>query len=141
MVPLGLPPSKGKGAPPQGLFRRQGRQDLQRKGASWEARLQMDPDSLLKVLVEIVKALPTKYGAFLQYVPCERFAWRSKEHPTSFERNRFGIVTMSSISWVPLILAHVVGCFRVFRLALAFASSAVENHKCEYIHVLMAVGL
>ena len=68
------------------LVRRQGRQDLQRKGASWEARLQMDPDSLLKVLVEIVKALPAKYGAFLQYVPSERFALRSKEHPTSFER-------------------------------------------------------
>ena len=83
---FGPPPSKGKGPPPQGLFRRQGRQDLQRKGASWEARLQMDPDSLLKVLVEIVKALPTKYGAFLQYVPSERFALRSKEHPTSFER-------------------------------------------------------
>ena len=82
MVPLGLPPSKGKGPPPQGLFRRQGRQDLQRKGASWEARLQMDPDSLLKVLVEIIKALPArqKCGAFFQYVPSERFALRSKEH-------------------------------------------------------------
>ncbi len=27
----------------------------------------MDPDSLLKVFVEIVKALPTKYGAFILY--------------------------------------------------------------------------
>ena len=36
-------------------------------GASWEARLQMDPDSVLKVLVEIVKALPAKYGAFILY--------------------------------------------------------------------------
>ena len=46
----------------------------------------MDPDSLLKVLVEIIKVLPAKYGAFFQYVPSERFALRSKEHPTSFER-------------------------------------------------------
>ena len=86
MVPLGLPAARVRVPPPQGLFRRQGRQDLQRKGASWEARLQMDPDSLLKVLVEIIKALPAKYGAFFQYVPSERFALRSKEHPTSFER-------------------------------------------------------
>ena len=95
---FGSPPHKeptlrgglGGHSPPACLRRKQTspsstslvRQDLQRKGASWEGRLQMDPDSLLKVLVEIIKALPArqKYGAFFQYVPSERFALRSKEH-------------------------------------------------------------
>ena len=36
-------------------------------GASCEARLQMDPNSVVKVLVEIVKALPAQYGAFIVF--------------------------------------------------------------------------
>ena len=46
---------------------RQTVETLKCSGASCEARLQMDPDSVVKVLVEIVKALPAQYGAFIVY--------------------------------------------------------------------------
>ena len=46
---------------------RQTVETLKCSGASCEARLQMDPDSVVKVLVEIVKALPAQYGAFIVF--------------------------------------------------------------------------